>query len=169
MKSNSPQKIKWRLNLFDVIIICFVIAAAAVFLILTSPKGGGIASGEDVTAGYKIELVGMTPEAAQRIKVGDVLIDNIKKYTIGTVVSVEIVPSEVISKNMETGEHVLAVIPEEKTVIIELTAEAVETDTGITVAGGGFVLRSGLPVSAAGPGYAGSGYIIFVERDGEGK
>ena len=169
MENNSPKKIKWRLNLFDVILICIVIAAAAIFLILTSPRGGGISAGENITVRYKIELIEMNPTAAECIKVGDTLIDNIKKNTIGTVVSVEINPAEMISENLENGEHVLAVIPEKQTAIIEITAEATETDASITVSGGGFVLRSGLKVSVTGPGYAGSGHIIYVERDGEAQ
>lgn len=161
---NNKQK-KHLFNLFDVIIIGAVLLAAALVLVL---KMGSSSDGETVvvetrTVRYAVELTDLYPGTADAINIGDVLVDNIKKYEVGKIVDLEVYPTEKLSKDLETGTYHLVQVPERESVLITLEAECTENDRQI-LAGGGFEVRGGEGVSLKGPGYTGSGYIYWVER-----
>jgi hypothetical protein len=161
---NSAKKRRWRLNVFDVVIICLAAAAAAVFLLVTSSGAGTVISaGKSVTIRYTIELNNMLTPAAELVKAGDGLVDKLEKYALGTVVSAEVSPHLSSSKNRLTGEYILTEYPDRQMALILVEAQATETDGAISV--GGYEIRAGQTVNVTGPGYAGIGYVISVERD----
>lgn len=170
MENNTaPKKRKWRLNLFDVLVICLVVVAAVVFLFVSrSSRGTGVtaSTGTDTTVTYTIELAGMIGDTAYSIQEGDILYDRVERRTLGKVVSVTVAPHTTSEKNRTTGEQVLSVVPGKMAATIVLESAAVETDTAISV-DGGFIVRAGVEITASGPGYSGSGYILSVNRDGD--
>lgn len=170
MENNSaPKKRRWRLNLFDVIVICVIIIAGIAFTLVTrASRGTGISvsSGTAATVRYTVELTGMHADAAYLVEPGHVLTDRVEKRTLGTVVAVEVIPYENSTKNILDGNWYNNIVPGRMTAVVLLESAASETDSAIVV-DGGFLVRAGLPVSANGPGYVGSGYIISVVRDGE--
>ena len=164
--ANKPVKRRWRLNVFDIVIIVVVITAG--FFLLRAMRSGGsgiVSSGRNVTLHYTVELNSMGHDAASLIKPGDVLVDRVEKHTLGTVVSVSVGPARTLSKDLTTSNFILAEIPDRETAVIEVTSDALETDTDFTV-GGGFAVKCGMHVSVVGPGYSGSGFIIGVDRGG---
>lgn len=152
------------LNLFDIIVI--LIAAVLGVVLLASRSG----SSSDGTAAnthsvrYTIELSEMRNGAEELIKPGDVLVDKIKKYDMGTVESVEIKNSVRQVEDLTDGKIIESELSTLKTAIVTVVADCTETATGITVAGG-FEVMVGLPVYAKGPGYYSAGYIIGIERN----
>lgn len=164
MEDNAPRRrIKIKLNLFDIVIICLALAAAAAFYFITSGSGISDISSEQTTVKYTIQLDDAVEGTGEMVEIGDELIDNIKNYSIGTVTSVEFSQSTALVENYMSGGLVESPVPERERITICLEAPAIETDRNITV-GGGFVIRAGNNVSIVGPGYAGVGYIIHVER-----
>ena len=159
----TKRKIKWRLNLFDVIfIICVLIAAVLIINYAGRSDGSIVSSGSSETVVYTIELQGMSGDAAFMIKPGDSLIDKIEKRPVGTIVSVEIMPSTIAQKNLLTGERIITPQPNKMDAVIVVTTDASVTESQISI--GGFVVRVGLWVAINGPLYTGNGYVIDIER-----
>lgn len=165
----TPKKTKWRLNIFDVIIIAVVLTIAAAVLIIWRSTGIDKSTGDDASATtirYTVELTNMAGDTANLISAGDTLIDSVKKNTMGTVVLVDVSVMTTSTKNLENGDTVLSPVPDKMTATIVLEVEGTETQSQI-VASSGYLIRVGEIVQALGPGYAGLGYIIAVERVGD--
>ncbi len=161
------EKPRWKLNGFDIILIAVVlVAAAAVLFIWRSSGQSSAASVSTRTVSYTIELQKMVGETAYEIKTGDTIVDSAKKYVMGTVESVTVAPATDPKIDLTTGDTVNSEIPGVLTALIELSCDCSETDSAITAASG-YVVRIGSEVQAAGPGYAGTGYIVAIEREGE--
>jgi hypothetical protein len=159
------RSFKLRLNVFDAVIIGAAVVVAVIFLRLG--RAGGVeplSSGKQITVYYMLELTNVPEGLASRIKPGDSVTEVVEKRAIGTVISVEEETYKVISKDTLTGEYFQTEVPERYTANVLIEASAQETDESIVV-DGGFFVRNGLPVSARGPGYAGSGHIINVIRE----
>lgn len=160
---NKQNKPRLKFNIFDVIIIAVVIVAACalIFIWRNSGKSGSTAITKPVH--YTITLDGMASGSSGKIKEGDTIMDTTKKFIMGTVVSVEIAPATSPAKNLETGDTVLSEIPGKETATIELVCNCSSTDAEIT-AESGYLIRIGNEITASGPGYAGKGYVVAIER-----
>jgi hypothetical protein len=165
----QQHKTRWKLNVFDIILIAVILAAAAaVFLLWRSSGANG---GTTVTARqvrYTIELEEMVGDTAYAIHEGDTIVDSTKKYVMGTVASVTVVPATDKKTDLTTGDTVTVEIPGENAAVIELLCDCNETATEITAVSG-YVVRIGAEVQAAGPGYAGTGFIIAIEREADAQ
>jgi hypothetical protein len=158
-------KIKWRLNMFDIIFIACALIAAVAIVVYSNRSGGRVAiipAGTQETITYTVELQEMLSDAAGMIKPGDELIDKIEKRPMGTVVAVTLEPSTRSSRNTITGERIITDFPGRTTAVITVQAEATVTESQISI--GRFVVRIGTRVSVNGPLYYGNGYITDMER-----
>jgi len=157
---------KWRPNFFDIVIVAIMAAAAVLLLTIirgTGDTGGGILSvGTQEPVYYTIELQAMRGDSGELIAPGDSLIDRVENRPLGTVVSVELRPAQMLSRDLITGDFVVSVIPERTDAIIVVRAMATITDTQISI--GRFTLRAGTRVSVLGPQYHGTGFVIDIER-----
>jgi len=167
---NEKKKFRLKLNVFDIVIIALVVVAGIVFFAVTNTSRSGsdgvkLSSGTSTTVRYVIELTGMMEDASNKVEVGDTIIDRIEKRTLGKVVAVTIEPTRLPFRDQITGAQVIEEQPDRYTAIITLESPAAETASSITV-DGGFIVRAGLPVTVNGPGYAGMGFILSVEREG---
>jgi hypothetical protein len=161
----AAVKIKWRLNLFDVVFIACALLAAAAIVIYLNRSGASVAivsPGVQQTITYRLELREMLPGAAAAIKPGDELIDKIEVRPMGTVVDVRLEPSTRSSKNSVTGERVIVDYPGRVSAFVTVRATATVTEDEISV--GGYLVRAGVTANVNGPLYNGAGYIIDVER-----
>ena len=155
------------INVFDIVVIAIAVALAAL-LFLTRSSGTASDSGTEETAKsgtvtYTIELSGMVNGSAEKISVGDKLVDKVKKYDIGTVTAVEVTNTVRQVQDLVNGGTVEAEMSTLETATVTLEAPCTETDTDILVAGG-YDIKVGLSVSVKGPGYYGTGYIVGIER-----
>jgi hypothetical protein len=166
MENNpAPKKMKLRLNLFDIIFIACALAAAALILLYSSRSDGGtsiIISGSSETVVYTLEFQGMLPGTAELISPGDSLVDRVERRAIGTVVSVELMPSTTSQKSFVTGNRYIVDVPGRTDAVVVVTANAHVTEGQISV--NGFAVRVGTRVSINGPLYNGVGFIIGIER-----
>lgn len=165
---NKPTKPHLKISIIDIIIIAIVIIAAVVLLMVWRSSGKSSQGTNDKTIHYTIELSGMVSNTAKLIKQGDTIIDSDKKYIMGTVEEVTYAPTTTNVKNLQTGDTVQAQVPEKLTATVKLVSTGSATDAQI-LAGSGYTVRVGAVVHAAGPGYAGIGYIIGIDREGLGK
>ena len=169
---SEKKRIKWKLNLFDIVLLVVVLAAAAGLLAwkfvgsnqtevdpnsgITIPKGTH-------TVRYVVELEQLHQQTAEMIAQGDEVYERTKKELMGTVQSVEVAPARTLTKNELEGTFQFAEVPERYNVVMEITAQAVENDDGIVLESG-LEVRAGTAVRVLGPGYYGAGYILSVER-----
>ena len=110
MEPNKP-KFRFRLNLFDSIVLVLALAVGA-FLVWSAIKPAAApAEGAVSAAGtvqYTIRFQKMIQGVSERIKPGDQLVDTVKNYELGTVVSVETVPAQALIQDHEDKAFVLA-------------------------------------------------------------
>lgn len=160
---NNQGKPRWKLNIFDIIIIAVVIIAAVVLLYLWRFSGNSSTGAATIPIHYTIELNGMLGGTSEKISEGDTIMDSTKKFIMGTVVSVTPGPATTPVVNRETGDILDSVMPDKEAVLIELVCNCASTESQIT-AESGYVIRIGGEVTAAGPGYAGKGFVVAIER-----
>lgn len=166
MENKQMPKQKFRLNIFDVVIIAIIVLAAVVFLVWKYGSSSVLPTSDEQLLHYTIEITTLSEETGALIQVGDVVKDNAKNYAMGTVTNIDLVPATKLVPDYNNGCYVEAEIPNQVDAILELEAVAVESASSFTV-DGGFVVRAGTAIAVAGPGYAGTGYILKVERTGE--
>lgn len=169
---SEKKRIKWKLNLFDVVLLAVVIVAAAGLLAWkfvgsnqteVDPNSGVTIPKGTHTVRYVVELEQLHEQTANMIAQGDEVYERTKKERMGIVQSVEVAPARTLTKNELEGTFRFAEVPERYNVVMEITAQAVENDDGIVLESG-LEVRAGTAVRVHGPGYYGAGYILSVER-----
>lgn len=163
--SGKNGTFRWKLNVFDVVIMAVVLVLAAALVIFWRNTGkSNISVKVTRPVRYTIEINGMVPDGALAIREGDKIYDSVKKYDLGTVRSVRHEPARRLTKDMVTGRTVYAEIPGRITAIIEVVCDCTDEGASVSTASG-YTLQVGKNVFVAGPGYAGSGYIIAISRE----
>ena len=168
----EKKTIKWKLNLFDLILLAVVLAAAAGLVAwkfvgsnqtAVDPDTGVVVPKGTHTVRYVVELEQLHQQTADMIAEGDVVYERTKKELMGTVQSVKVSSARTLTKNELEGTFQFVDVPERYNVVLEVTAQAVENDDGIVLESG-LEVRAGTAVRVLGPGYYGAGYILSVER-----
>ena len=165
------KKIRWKLNLFDLLVILLALAVAAGIVWMRyqqnraaqAAQDAGGASGGSAVVRYVVELDEMSLQAAEMVAPGDALVERTRKQAMGTVESVEVALTRTLTKDQTTGNYHFVEIPERYTATMVVTDTATVSDSSI-VSSGGLEIRAGTSVRVFGPGYYGSGYIVSVER-----
>ncbi|MFI3251366.1 MAG: DUF4330 domain-containing protein, partial [Eubacteriales bacterium] len=117
------------------------------------------------TIRYVIRMDEMQEGTGAMVKEGSTLVDVIKNYPMGTIVSAEIVPAvKQIQNDIERRlDNVLVEGYEDVYATIECQATHNETQI---VLDGGMEIRVGNDVYLRGEGYMAAGYIVDIERIG---
>ena len=163
MEPNKP-KFRFRLNLFDSIVLVLALAVGA-FLVWSSIKPAAAPAAGTVQ--YTIRFQKMIQGVSERIKPGDQLVDTVKNYELGTVVSVETVPAQALIQDHEDKAFVLAGIEGYEDALVTVEAPYTEGEDSLLL-GGGFKLRVGVTAYVRGSGYMGSGPVVSIERGEQG-
>lgn len=153
-------KKKRRINLFDIIIILLVAAVAAAVFLFTRQDTAAV---ETRNVKYVIEIQNVPEGFTKKIDIGDDITDNIKNYYMGKVVAAEAAPWYEQTENREAGTAYMAAVPGRECAVITLEAPVTDSGSELRV-NGNFLVRGGIAIAAKGPGYAGEGYILMVER-----
>ena len=167
MEQNTP-KFRLRLNLFDGIVLVLALAVGAFLLWSAMKPAAAPAEGETASAStvrYTVRFQKWFEGASALIEPGDKLVDNIKNYELGTVVSSEVIPAQSLQLDHQSRQYVLADIPGYEDVLVTVEAPCTTSDEAITL-GGGYALRVGSVAYIRGEGYMASGPIISIEREG---
>lgn len=154
---------KFRISVFDILVIILVILLALGFVYIRHHRGGTESVMEQI---YQIEINDVNPSTEGMIQPGDPVIDKVKKLDMGEVVSVEYIPETVSTLDLENHKMVESELPGKESAIITMKAECTDNGTKITTTGG-YDLAVGTRVSMIGPGYSGAGYIITMDRGEE--
>lgn len=166
MEQNTP-KFRLRLNLFDGIVLVLALAAGA-FLLWTSLKPAAAPVGDASSAAtvrYTVCFQRWIEGTGSLIQSGDKLVDNIKNYEMGSVVSAEVVPAQSQQLDHVNRQYVLSGVSGYEDVLVTVESPCTKNDEAITL-GGGYALRVGAMAYIRGEGYMASGPIISIEREG---
>lgn len=163
MAKESKFRVKDLFNLFDIVVLAIAVILAVILVVFS--RGAGK---EATTVIYTVEFTNMQNNSASLIKPGDSLVDRVKKFDLGKVLSVEVGPTYTQHNNqLEGGSYdVASQTLQTATVVIE--APATETEQDFLVSGG-FLIKIGTAVSAKGPGYSCYGTVLKIEKGGEEK
>ncbi|MBS4960091.1 MAG: DUF4330 family protein [Clostridiales bacterium] len=156
------SKKKFRINIFDIVILAVVVIVGAGFYLFTHRE----VVQETKTISYTLEITEVPVGFSENIKPGDKITDSVKNYYMGNVVEVDAQKSTRIVDDYETGRKVEAVVPGKETVILTLETSVIDTAANLTVESG-YVVKAGKEANIKGPGYAGTGYILTVNREAE--
>lgn len=160
----KETKFRLRLNLFDAIVILCALAVGA-FLLWNrfKPYAASAGAGPAATIQFTVRLRRTLPGTGALINEGDLLVDVVKNFEVGTVVSSEVRPAvaAVLDENART--YVNAEIPGYEDIYIVMESGASISDERILV-GSGYELRVGEAIYLRGPGYLGSGEVYAIER-----
>ncbi len=157
------HKFHLHLNLFDCIVILIALAAGGFLLWnrLKPTAAAAVPAAEKIQ--YTICLKKVMAGTQALVEPGDALVDAVKNYDLGHVVSSESVPAtkSIVDENAKA--YVTAEIPgyEDIYVVVESTASIGEEKI---LVGSGYELRVGEQIYVRGPGYMGSGEVYAIER-----
>ena len=161
----EQKRFRLKLNLFDGIVLLLAIAVAA-FLLWRMIKPAAPAQSDPTvtsTVRYTVRFQKWAPGTGGLIEAEDRIVDNIKNYQVGRVVSAETVPAIFQVLDTRNRRFVWAEMDDYEDVLVTIEAPCVVTDAAITV-GGGYEVRVGNTAYLKGEGYMGSGPIVAVEE-----
>ena len=164
MEQNN-HKFRLRLNLFDAVILVLALAVGAVLFLFGLRSGGASASAARPVQ-YTILFQSMTEGSSGLIQPGDPLVDTVKNYKLGSVVSVRAEPAVVQVLDQETRSYVDAVLDGHEDVYVTVESVCTEND-GALLLDGGYDFRVGQTTYVRGPGYMGSGPVTEIVREAE--
>lgn len=166
MEPNTP-KFHLRLNLFDSIILAAVLAVGAFLLWSSQSSPASAVPAASVPVRYTVRFLNWPEENVSRIREGGLLVDNVKKFEMGRVVSYETEPAVTLLLDHEERRYVYAENPGNVDILV--TVDAVCTDNGESLlSGGGYALQVGQVAYIKGEGYMASGPIVAIERGEQG-
>jgi hypothetical protein len=165
----EQKKFRLKLNLFDGLVLVLAVAVGA-FLLWNALKpqtvsdGGETTESSAATIRYSI-LFRRWPEGNDAlIAVGDQMTDAVKNANLGTVVDMEVLPSQSLVLDEENGRYILSDAPTYEDILVTMEATGTYSEEAVTLTEG-YVLRVGATAYLRGPGYMASGPIYAIERE----
>ena len=153
------DKKKFRINFFDIIIAVVVIVVAGGVYFFTNKES--VVETKKIV--YTFELNSLPKGIADGIEIGDKLTDGVKNYNMGTVIGIEKTNYTILTTDYTTNTIKESVVPDKERAVVTVEANVTENGADYKV-DGNFLVKTGLEVNVHGPGYAGSGYIISINR-----
>ncbi len=164
----EEKKFRLRLNLFDgIVLLTALVVGAALLWMMKGPQS--VPTGDAPAAStvrYVVRFQRWLEGTGSLIQPGDKLVDNIKNFEMGQVVSTQVVPVE--HQLLDHTRHVygLTTIDGYEDILVTVESPCIVSDDAITV-GGGYAVRVGTVAFIKGEGYMASGPIISIEREGQ--
>ena len=166
MEQNT-HKFRLRLNLFDGIVLVLVLAVGALLLwrtLRSSPAVTGSPAATASTVRYTVRFQNWPEGNSALVQEGDILVDNVRNYELGQVVSFEVVPAVSRQLDHEGRKYVQATYEGYEDILVTVEAPCTENGEAIVV-GGGYEIRVGTVTYIRGEGYMASGPIVAIERE----
>ena len=161
----ADKKRRFRLNLFDGIVILAALAIGGVMLWMQMKPAASAENGEPAAASmrYTILLQKTVPGTGALVESGDELVDVVKNMALGNVVSTTVMPATDSIIDEDAKAYVTAEIPGYEDVEIVVESTATYGEEKVTL-GSGYEVRVGEKIYVRGPGYLGSGEVYAIER-----
>ena len=163
------NKFRLRLNLFDGIVLVLALLVGG-FLVWNAMKPAPSAdeaapSVQTTTVQYTVRFQKWLEGTGELIQPGDKLVDNIKNFEMGTVISAEAVPVQSLQLDHDNQQYVLADLEGYEDVLVTVESPCTLNNEALTTSGG-YAVRVGAIAYIRGEGYMASGPIISIDREG---
>ncbi len=159
----KKEKMKFRLNLFDSVVLVLVLIVGGVFVWQTLRSGASSSMNKNQTVRYTVVMKEVKEGTGDSITIGGRLEDAVKNYDLGTIDSKTILPTEKQVLNHAERSYVTAYLDGYEDVEVEVVVPAVETDSALLI-DGSYELRVGDYMYMRGEGYMSSGFVTKIER-----
>ncbi len=157
-------KRKTGFNLMDAVILVAILAVVALLLyVFVFSESASVQAGntDSYTLTYVVEATKISEEFADKISIGDTVIDSAKKMRIGTVTAVEVKPYEHMATNLHEGKLVLTPVDGYKN--LEITVQADAVLDGISYSINGYEVYVGAKIFLSFGDMVCSGYCISLD------
>ncbi len=162
-KQGEKQKIKIRLNLLDSIILVVVLAVGGYLAWQGLNTHETVNTVQTQTITYTVLMNEMRAGTGALVVPGSRLVDSVKNYEMGRVVSAQVIPAEKQVLDHQGRTYRTSYLEGYEDVYAVVEVDVVDYGTYVE-AGGGFRLRAGATVFLRGDGYMAAGYITQVDR-----
>lgn len=161
MSATKTKKI--RFNIIDILLLAvFVLAVGILIYILAVGGRDSSAAAEPVEIIYEVELKNVREVFRGAIKVGDTVVDSVKRYTIGEVIDVRYEEAVYTGVDKTTGQLVNSPYPGRTNIIMTVQAMADTASGHYSV--DGYQLMVGKGIYFRTPDFTGSGYLISLQE-----
>ena len=165
MNAKSNKK-KLYFNFIDVILIVAVLGATLTLVYFLREKRIVTSDNSHTTAiVYQIEVSPMREEFRNLVAVGDIVVDNVTRNTIGEISNVTYSTCYYVGTDPSTGQSISTAYPGKVTMILTIKAKAAVTDIGYEI--NGYPLTLGDTISLRVPDFTGSGTCISVTKSSD--
>lgn len=165
MKKSGAEKMKFRLNFIDIIIILVILAATALLAYIFLSSDINLFDGnKKVVVEYKVEIRNVREEFRDYITISDHATDTVTQYSLGEVVDVEYTPTQYTGVNRATGELVFSDYPERINIIVTIRSEA--SADGADYSLNGYKIAVGKQIALRTPNYINEGYCTQLTEVG---
>lgn len=158
------KKFRFKLNLFDgIVLVIGLVAVAVLGYFMLKPAAPTEATPGVQTIRYTVRVEGAIAGTGAQIKPGHVLADSIKNYNIGTVESVETTVSRIKTFNEDEQRFVYAEQQGMEDIYITVTTPATIGENAV-ILDGAYSLRVNAMMYIRGEGFVGYGPVVSIER-----
>ena len=160
----EQKRFRLKLNLFDGIVLLLAVAVGAFLLWRALKPELPIQSAPTTTSTvrYTVRFKRWMPGTSHVVEAGDKIVDNIKNYEVGHVVSAQVATATSQTLDVQSDRYIWMEMDNFEDVLVTIEAPCVVSDAAITV-GGGYEVRVGTTAYLKGEGYMGSGPIVAIE------
>lgn len=159
----KKEKIRFRLNLFDAVVLLLALVVGGVFLWQSLDVNRNAVVAKNQVLRYQIIIKEASEGTGESIVIGSGLTDVVKNYDLGIIQSVEVLPTEKQVLNHMEKEYQTAHLEGFEDIIVDMEVSANNTESAIVV-DGGLELRVGDLLYMRGAGYMAAGYVYSMER-----
>ena len=167
MEQNNG-KFRLRLNLFDGIVLLVALALGA-FLAWSALKpdtSTAQTTPQSHTLQYTLRFQRWPEGTSGLIEAGDLLVDTVKNYELGRVVSFETVPAQTLLLSQTDKKYVLSTVQGYEDILVTVESPCTISQEGDLILGGGYALRVGETAYIRSEGYMASGPVVAIDREG---
>lgn len=163
MKIIENKKLFGKISIFDVIIAIIGIAVLIfAYRYLYSSKSISVGN-TYYNINFQVKMDNLPIGTNEYIKEGDSIYDNETNVYIGKVVKYEVREFEKIVEDYENNAYVQSVVPDRETIILTLETSVYDAKSDL-ITNNNYYIKVGKELYLRGSAYAGSGYIIKIDR-----
>lgn len=164
MEQQNKKNIQFRLNLLDsiVLVVALALGGYVVWQGLSVEETVTTTSAQSIR--YTILMNEMRGETGDLVVPGGDVIDVVKNYHLGTVISTQVVPAVKDVLNHDTKSYETKEVEGFSDVYVVMESKSVTATDNYILLDGGYELRVGENVFMRGAGYMAAGEIYAIER-----
>jgi len=163
IKPTKSGKRKFRFNIIDLILLVVILSASAalIYIFMPAKAQDNDNASQNINITYQLYVKKVPDVLEGKINIGDNVVDSVTLYNIGEVADVTYTKSVHAGVDKSEGKYVYSEYPGMIDIYVTVSADAVKTDSAITV--NGFTVAVGKEIPFRVPGYTGIAYCTIID------